>query len=183
MPIWPQKASVDPGSESGIDFKRLLERTLGVAAAIILLALVSITCVDVVGRYFLNAPLDGAFEMTEILLVALVFAALPLATERREHVEVDLLANAFNRKFNRLTVAFGGLFSGAVLLTFAWRLLIHSMKAGADGAVTNALQIPLAPFGYLAAGACLVSAIIAVLRGIYLPEDPDSDVAKEQGAL
>lgn len=183
MPTRPQKGNADPGLDAGIDFKRLLERTLGVAAAIILIALVLITCVDVVGRYFLDAPLAGAFELTEVLLVALVFAALPLATERREHVEVDLLAHAFGHNINRLMVAFGGLFTGAVLLTFAWRLLVHSMKAASDGAVTNALQIPLAPFGYLAAGACLVSAIIAVLRGFYLPDDLGSKVIKEEGAL
>lgn len=169
--------------DGGAGLQRLLARTLGIAAGLLLLILVGITCVDVVGRYFLNAPLTGAFEMTEILLVALVFAALPLATERREHVEVDLLTSVFSHNINRLMVAFGGLFTGAVLLTFAWRLVVHAMKATGDGTVTNALQIPLAPFGYLAAAACLVSAIIAVLRGFYLPPDVGSNTAKKEDVL
>lgn len=184
MPTASQDENSTPTSlMSGSGLQRLLERTLGIAAGLLLLILVGITCVDVVGRYFLNAPLEGAFEMTEVLLVALVFAALPLATERREHVEVDLLASAFSQHINRLMIAFGGLFAGAVLLTFAWRLVVHSIKAAEDGTVTNALQIPLAPFGYLAAGACLISAIIAVLRGFYLPPDAEPNAAKEEGAL
>lgn len=183
MPATNQDRENDPRRQAGIDIQRLLERTVGLGAALLLLALVLITCVDVIGRYVLNAPLSGAFEMTEILLAALVFMALPLATERREHVEVDLLASAFGRFANLLMMAFGGLFSAAVLTTFSWRLASHALKAAEDGAVTNALQIPLAPFGFLAAAACLISAFIAFLRGIQLPTDLVSASEKEEGAL
>ena len=151
---------------AGLDIGRLLERSLGIVAAFLLLLLILVTCVDVVGRYFLNAPLTGAFELTEILLAALVFTALPLTTERREHVEVDLSSGFLGALPNRLLIAVSGLFSAAVLITFAWRLFTHAMKAAGDGAVTNTLEIPLAPFGFLAAAACLVSGLIAFLRGI-----------------
>lgn len=151
--------------------RRALERTLGLGAALILFALVLVTCVDVVGRYFFNAPLRGAFEMTEILVAALVFAALPLTTERREHVEVDLIAGRLPPGLNRLLALGAGLFSAALLATFAWRLASQAMKTAADGAVTNALEIPLAPFGWLAAGSCLVSAVLAALRGVVPGDD------------
>ena len=149
-----------------LDIRRLLDRSLGVAAALILLALMLVTCVDVVGRYLLDAPLPGAFELTEVLVAALVFAALPLTTERGEHVEVDLLSGLFTVPVGRLVAAFAGLFSAALLATFAWRLATHAMRTLEDGAVTNALEIPLAPFGFLAAFSCLVSAFIAFLRGV-----------------
>ena len=181
MPARAEDRNDDPRRTAGIVVQRLLERTLGVGAALLLLALILITCVDVVGRYVLNAPLTGAFEMTELLLVALVFTALPLATERREHVEVDLLASAFGRFANRLMMAFAGLFSSAVLATFSWRLAGHALKSAENDAVTNALQIPLAPFGFLAAAACLISAFIAFLRGIQLPSDRALAAGKDEG--
>ncbi len=164
---------------------RLIERTLGGIAALLLLALVLVTCIDVVGRYFLDAPLAGAFEITELLLAALVFTALPLATERRDHVEVDMVGHLMGERIDRAMVAFGGLFTAAVLATFSWRLFTHAMKAAADGSVTNVLKIPLAPFGFLAAAACLISTVIAVLRGFRMPDHaaagesqgPDSEVA------
>jgi len=155
--------------EAFLDIRPVLERSLGAGAALILFSLVLITCVDVVGRYFLDRPLTGAFELTEVLLAALVFAALPLTTERREHVEVDLLTTALGPRARQLLSAFAGLFSAALLATFAWRLATHAMRSAADGAVTNALEIPLAPFGFLAAFSCLVSAVIAVLRGLLPP--------------
>ena len=59
---------------------RLVEVLLGVAAAAILLAMMGLTFVDVVARYVFNRPLAGAFEVTELLLLVLIFAGLPLVT-------------------------------------------------------------------------------------------------------
>ncbi len=58
---------------------------------LVLFAMMVLTCVDVVGRYFLSRPIFGAFEITEMLLAALIFAGLPLVTLRNEHVTVDVL--------------------------------------------------------------------------------------------
>lgn len=163
------------GPDDGLNIGLLLQNTLGIGAALILFCLIGVTCVDVVGRYFFSAPLKGAFEITELLLAALVFMALPLTTERLEHIEVDLLNVVLGEKIKRLLAAFAGLFSAALLATFAWRLASHAANAAHDGATTNALTIPLAPFGYLAAASCLVSAFIAFLRGIHPPRDPHQD--------
>ncbi len=151
---------------SGVRLQRLLEPTLGLGAALILLSLVLVTCVDVVGRYLFSAPLAGAFELTELLVAALVFVALPLTTERREHVEVDLLAGVLRGRVGRLLEVAAAVFSAALLATFAWRLAVRAADAAGDGLATNALSIPLAPFGYLASLSCLVSAGLALYRGL-----------------
>lgn len=166
-----------PPNDQGLDLGLLLDRTLGFGAAFILLILVLVTCFDVVGRYILGAPLAGAFELTEVLLAALVFMALPLTTERREHVEVDLLNVALSSMGQRWLSAFTGLFSAALLATMSWRLFTHAYKSGLDGAVTNALEIPLAPFGYLAGVSCMISAFIAFLRGFqpHIEHESDAD--------
>lgn len=167
----------------GLYIGPLLNRTLGVAASLILLSLILITCVDVIGRYVFDRPLSGAFELTELLLAALVFLTLPLTTERKEHIEVDLVAAVAPQRFNQVLTAMAGLFSAAVLATLAWRLASHAFSSYEDGAVTNALSIPYAPFGYLASFSCLVSAFIAFLRGIVPPfvKSATSDAAKAEG--
>lgn len=171
-----------PPDRGGLDIRPLLDASLGAAAAFVLIVLMLVTCVDVVGRYFFDAPLEGAFELTEILVAALVFTALPLTTDRREHVEVDLLSGFFSDGLGKLVSAFAGLFSAALLATLAWRLASHAARTFEDGAVTNALEIPLAPFGFLAAFSCLISAFIAFLRGI-LPDDAEDSAEKEEGVL
>lgn len=71
-------------------FDRLVVPALGYVAAAVLMALMLVTAVDVVGRYFINRPLSGGFELTEMLMATLIFAGLPLVTLRDAHVRVDL---------------------------------------------------------------------------------------------
>ena len=61
-------------------------RLLGLGAAVLLFAMMVLTFVDVWGRYFFNSPVPGGFEVTELMMAALIFAGLPLATgARRAH--------------------------------------------------------------------------------------------------
>ncbi len=62
----------------------------GVIALALMLMMVA-TTVDVVGRYFFNAPLSGGVEIIELTLAVVVFGAYPLVTWRRAHICVDLL--------------------------------------------------------------------------------------------
>ncbi|KAA0911421.1 TRAP transporter small permease [Pusillimonas sp. ANT_WB101] len=62
-------------------------------AAIALFALMVLTCIDVIGRYFLNHPVIGASELTKIGLAIVIFAVMPVVTWRGGHIAVDLIDN------------------------------------------------------------------------------------------
>lgn len=68
-----------------------LASVLNALAAATLMALMVITCIDVFGRYFLNSPLTGSTELTEMSLAILVFAGFPIISWRNDHVVVDIL--------------------------------------------------------------------------------------------
>lgn len=53
--------------------------------------MLGVTVVDVVGRYFLNAPIPGSDEMVSFGLALTIFAGLPLITHSREHISLSLL--------------------------------------------------------------------------------------------
>ena len=70
----------------------MAERALGGLAALVLMALMLLTCVDVAGRYFLNRPVTGGLEVTEILLALVIFAGVPLVTKGGSSGAPELLA-------------------------------------------------------------------------------------------
>jgi TRAP-type C4-dicarboxylate transport system permease small subunit len=74
-------------------------------AAATLFALMILTCVDVVGRYFLNHPVIGATELTEIGLAIVIFSVMPVVTWRGSHIVVDLI-DAFITKTYLRVLAF-----------------------------------------------------------------------------
>ena len=139
-----------------------LERSLGACAGAVLLAMMGLTATDVVARYLFDAPIDGAFELTELMLAALIFLALPLTTAIRGHVEVDLLEYMAGRGVNRTARALGMGLSALVLAVIAWRLAVQGLQLWRDGAVTNTLEVPLFLLAFLGAATLALSATIAL---------------------
>ena len=72
-------------------WKRRADALLGLAASAILLAMMLLTVVDVVARYVFSRPVRGAFEITELMLVVLIFAGLPLVSFSDEHAVMDFI--------------------------------------------------------------------------------------------
>lgn len=142
---------------------KLLELGLGICCALLLAGMTGLTVVDVVGRYWLNAPVRGAFEMTQLMLGALVFAALPLTTSRREHVEVDMIYGMVPPVMQSLMTAISAFISTVVLFVLSWRLAAHAVRLMEDGSVTNALDIPLAPLSWIAAASALLSGVYTLV--------------------
>ncbi|NRG17163.1 TRAP transporter small permease [Rhizobiales bacterium] len=141
---------------------RAVERVLGAAAGAMLFSLTILTCIDVVARYWFNAPVRGAYELTEVFLATLIFLALPLTTSRGEHVEVDLFEIVAGGRVAGLAAKLTAFLSAAILAIFAWRLFVHGLRLAEDGTVTNSLSLPLSPLAFLASFSCAVSAILAL---------------------
>lgn len=71
---------------------RALEMLGAMAAALIMFLIMMIVIVDVCLRYLFNSPLDGAYELITLYLVAaLFFLSLSHTLQRDHHVRVDVL--------------------------------------------------------------------------------------------
>ena len=68
-----------------------IDAVLGFAASALLTLMMVLTFADVVARYLLNRPIRGAFEITELTLLVLIFAGLPLVSHADEHVTMDFI--------------------------------------------------------------------------------------------
>ena len=129
-------------------FDRAVAPALGVFAALVLFAMMLLTCSDVVGRYFLSRPIFGAFELTEMLLAALIFAGLPLVTLRNEHVTVDVfdpITPDWLFRIQHVVACALGLLSTGYL---AWRLWLRAVNMDAAGETTAQLKFKLAYLTY-----------------------------------
>lgn len=141
-----------------------LDLALGGVASLMLLSMMGLTFVDVLGRYLLNAPVPGAFEVTEILMASLIFAGLPLVTRSGEHVSVNLFIQRLSPRALRTQQILTSLTMAAVLVVMTWRVWVKAEEMAEYGDETAYLLIPLAPVGYLSATLIGISAALAVLQ-------------------
>jgi len=128
-----------------------VEAILGVAASTVLLALMLLTFVDVVGRYVLNRPVRGAFEVTELMLVVLIFAGLPLVTYADEHALMDFIDRLLPPRAQGLLERAVQALCAAVMLILARLSWLKADRIGAYHDATDVLRIAYGPFVYLMA--------------------------------
>ena len=147
-------------------------------SSVALFALMVMTCVDVTGRYFFNAPLDGATELTQLMMGVIVFAILPAVCFREEHVSVDLLDLWLpSRWINRRQFILNGLMA-IMLSAVAWRVWISADFMVEYGDATEFLGIPYAPSTYFIAimnGAAAIAFLFNAVRYVHGkgPMSPD----------
>ncbi len=119
--------------------------------ALAMFAMMALTLVDVLGRYLFSSPVTGAYELTELLLAAVIFLGLPLVTIDEEHIAVDLLDAAFSDRVRAVQTWLIRLINIAAFGIFAWLLWENAFKVLRYEDTTSALEIPYAWLGFLMA--------------------------------
>ena len=145
-------------------WERRVEGLLGVAASAILMAMMLLTFTDVVARYVFRRPVRGAFEVTELMLLVLIFAGLPLVSFTDEHAVMDfvdrLLGGRALRGLERLVQAVNAVF----MFLLAWLTWLKADRIWAYRDSTDVLRIVYGPFVYFMAGTLGLAGIIHLYK-------------------
>ncbi len=140
-----------------------LDLACGALAALALFAIMALTLADVTGRKLAAASLPGSLELTELLMVAVIFAALPLVSAHRGHVVFDSLDALLPRRLRRAQQVSVELLSAALVAGLAWLMGQKGAQMQEAGDVTAQLHIAQGPFVY-AMGALLgLTALVHLL--------------------
>lgn len=153
----------EPGPAPTVPVIAVAERVLGTVAAILLFTMMAMTTVDVIGRYLFARPLDGAYELTQLAMAAIVFVTLPIVTLRGEHVTVGLFEAAMKGRVaavRDLVIALVAIVGCAFM---SWRMALLAQRFERFGDETSTLAIPLAPIAALGALGLAVTALAALV--------------------
>ena len=150
-------------------WERRAEVLLGVAASAILLSMTALTFVDVVARYVFSRPLRGAFEITELLLLVLIFAGLPLVSYANEHALMDFIDRLLPAPLQRGLVRAVEVLCAASMALLAWLVWRKADRIWAYRDATDVLRIVYGPFVYFMAVMIALAAIIHLYRALARP--------------
>ena len=137
------------------DLARILYWVAGAA----ILAMMLITCADVVLRYF-RMPIPGTYELVCFLGAVAVSCAMAHTSVQKGHVSVNFIIRLMPTRFQGLIESITGLFGVFLFAIIAWRSVLYGISLKASGEVSLTLQMPFYPFvygvGFSAAAVCLV---------------------------
>jgi TRAP-type C4-dicarboxylate transport system permease small subunit len=168
--------------------KKLLDTCCGLLAAVALFAIMGLTLVDVSGRKLLDHSVTGSLELTELLMVAVIFAGLPLVSLRNEHVVFDSLDPLLPAWLKRGQQAVVDLLCMAALLGLAWVMWTKAGQMAEYGDTTAQLKLDLSPFVRLMSGLIVITAavhallVFAPVRHHHIGVDDEDDAPPPGGA-
>ena len=157
-------------------WERRADALLGIAASALLMGMMVLTFADVVARYLLNRPIRGAFEVTELLLLVLIFAGLPLVSHADEHVTMDFIDRVLPPAAQKALVRLVHLMCAALMFFLTWQIWIKAGKISSYGDTTDVLGILVGPFVYFMDAMIALTGLVHVYK-IYEPGDGQANQA------
>ena len=145
-------------------WERRADAVLGIAASILLFCLMTLTFADVVARYLLNHPIRGAFEITELGLLVLIFAGLPLVSHADEHVTMDFIDRMLPAPMAAAWVRVVHALCAAIMFFLTWQVWLKAGKIAAYGDTTDVLRILIGPFVYFMAVMIALTGLVHVFK-------------------
>lgn len=146
-------------------------RALGGVAGLALMAMMLLTFVDVMGRKFWVA-VPGALEVSEILMVVVLFSGLPLVAWHAEHVCFELVDKFYTGSSARWSKVFMDIFCALVFGALAVAVWGFAGRTMDDGEITIYLKWPVGWFVYLISVLIGIASLMHLLRAVTLDLEP-----------
>jgi TRAP-type C4-dicarboxylate transport system permease small subunit len=139
-------------------------------AAILLAAMVAIVSADVLGRYILDRPIQGAGELATMLFVWQVFLAGAAAVRRRMHIGIEFIVDRFPtrlRAFADMVVNLAVLVMMLIVVWMGWGFALQSHFKQLQMLGLPYTMVNMAvPFGCALMSVHLIGHIIRAARGV-----------------
>ena len=135
-------------------------------AALGIVTMMGITCVDVVLRTF-SRPLTGALDMVMIAGAITIAGALPYTTAVKGHVAIEYFFQMLSRRWRLVVDTIVRLMVITLFGLLARQCVIYGLSLKQSGEVTATLQVPIFWVPWVLAGSCAVTCLVVLYNLLY----------------
>ncbi|MEY3674537.1 MAG: hypothetical protein RJB47_1245 [Pseudomonadota bacterium] len=155
--------------------KKSLEILVSTLAGLALMAIMVLTFLDVTGRKLLSHSITGSLELTELLMVVVIFGALPLVSLKGEHVVFDSLDPVLPRFVQRIQRSLVNLVCAGLLFGLAYLMWKTGGEFAATGETTAQLKITKAPFIQGMGVLCALTGLVHLFKAFSATEEAEEE--------
>ncbi|MFO7600163.1 MAG: TRAP transporter small permease [Candidatus Desulfacyla sp.] len=127
-----------------------------------LVAMMLLTCADVLMRYAFSRPIIGTYDLVSLMGAVVVSFAMPYTMLKKGHVAVEFLIQNLSKDTQRIIETFTHLIAVSLFSVLIWQAIILAMDMKAAGEVTPTLLLPFYPILYCMA-VCFFGLCLAIL--------------------
>lgn len=133
----------------------------------IIIVMMLLTTTDVCLRYFLNKPLKGTYEVTELMLGAAILFMIAYTSREKAHIEVGLVMEHFSPRTQAVVSSITYFISIGLFAILTWASLLMARSSYAANIVSTLLCVPIFPFLLTVAFGSTVLCLLLLVRFLF----------------
>jgi TRAP-type C4-dicarboxylate transport system permease small subunit len=133
---------------------------------VVLFVMMSLTMADVLLRKIVNHSILGTVELTELMLVLVVFCSLAKCQVDDGHIKIDFIMRNFSQKTQKLVDVFTQFSCFVLFLFMTYGTYRYAVDMREWEEVTLDLGIKVYPFVYLLCFGCALLALVLLLKSL-----------------
>lgn len=133
-------------------------------ALISLLIMLSVITIDILSSKLLNRPLTATVDIASLLATVVASFAVSQTILAGRHIEVEFIVLRLPQRIRRAFNVFASFLSFLFFLLLVWRCLVYAYDLQELGEASLTQHIPIAPFAYGIAVACIPAVIIYAVQ-------------------
>jgi len=141
-----------------------LTRVVGNIGASVIAVMMLLTVTDVVGRRVFNHPLGGSYELSELMLVIVVFFSFAHCEFLRGHITIGLVVSRLKQRAQNVIDSIMYVFFLAMFCLLTWRLWLYAMEVRQHNLLSGVLEVPIFPFVFLESLCCALLSLVVLMR-------------------
>lgn len=152
--------------------RRLLNHTLNVLAGVSFLAMVVLTCWQVLTRYVLQNPSSWSEELVSYLFAWMALLGASLVVGERGHMNIPIVVERMGEKCRR----FFAIFAELVSLAFSGVILVYGgiqITSLAMGQMTSSLGLPIGVFYIILPLSGVLNIVYTILNIVDIATDSE----------
>jgi TRAP-type transport system small permease protein len=139
-----------------------LSARIGMLAIVLLLFM---TVSDVAGRFLLNKPIPGTFELSKLLFALSVFFSLPVSQYNGENLGITLIYDKFPIRLRGILDVLSSVTSITMFTIAFVQTLKYASRMHNAHTITSVLRMPMYPWIYLASIG-IVILVVTLIRDL-----------------
>ena len=156
--------------EKSVNF---IARWLNWLAAIAVVAVMIIVCVNVLSRSLFGMPLKGTVDIVSLMGVLVIGGAISYTQVLKGHVRITLLIDMLPKPARTILTGLIDLVGSVLFGILSWQTILFALGTHKNGELSEVLKIPITPFAFVVSIGCisltmvlLVDLINVLTRGI-----------------
>jgi len=129
-------------------------------AVLALLAMFAIMVLDILTSKILNMPITATVDIASLLALVVASFSVSRTILAKRHIEVEFIVTRLPRGARKIFNTLSSFLSLAFFLLVVWRAFVYAYSLQKTGESSLTQHIPMAPFAYGIAIACLPAVLI-----------------------